>query len=80
MAMLNAMKYIDFVYPFSEETPVSILEKIQSDFHVKGGDYIKEEIVEYAPVRKYGGDIAIIPTVDGYSTTGVIERVLKVYG
>lgn len=80
MAMLDAMKYIDFVYPFSEETPVSLLENIQPDIHVKGGDYVKENLPEYAAVRKYGGDVAIITTVDGYSTTGVIERVLKVYG
>ncbi len=41
VAMLDAIRYIDFVFPFSEETPVSLLEKIQSDIHVKGGDYVK---------------------------------------
>lgn len=80
MAMLDAIRYIDFVYPFSEETPVSLLEKIRPSIHVKGGDYVKEKLPEYETVRKYGGDIEIITTVDGYSTTGVIERVLKVYG
>lgn len=80
MAMLDAMRFIDFVYPFSEETPVSLLEKIRPDIHVKGGDYVKENLPEYEAIRKYGGDVEIITTVDGYSTTGVIERVLKVYG
>lgn len=80
MAMLEAIRYIDFVYPFSEETPVSLLEQIQPDIHVKGGDYVKENLPEYAAVRKYGGDVAIIPTLEGYSTTRIIGTILKVYG
>ncbi len=80
MLMLDAIQYIDIVSPFSDETPVSLLEKIQPDIHVKGGDYIKEQLPEYAAVRKYGGDVQIIPTVSGYSTTGIIKKILKVYG
>lgn len=80
MLMLDAIRYIDIVYPFSDETPVSLLEKIQPDIHVKGGDYIKEQLPEYAAVRKYGGDVQIIPTVSGYSTTGIIQKILQVYG
>ena len=80
MAMLDAVRYIDIVSPFSEETPVSLIEKIQPDIHVKGGDYTKEKLPEYDAVRKYGGDVRIIPTMDGHSTTGVIEKILRVYG
>lgn len=80
MAMLDAIQYIDFVYSFSEETPVSLLEQIQPAIHVKGGDYIKENLPEYAVVKKYGGDVVIVPTMSGYSTTGIIEKILKVYG
>lgn len=80
MTMLEAIRHIDFVYPFSEETPVSLLEKIQPDIHVKGGDYVKENLPEYDAVRKYGGDVVIIPTMEGYSTSGIIGRVLEVYG
>ena len=69
VAMLDAIRYIDFVFPFSEETPVSLLEQIQPDVHVKGGDYVKENLPEYQVVRKYGGDVVIIPIVSGYSTT-----------
>lgn len=80
MAMLSAIQYIDFVYSFSEETPVSLLEQIQPAIHVKGGDYIKENLPEYAAVKKYGGDVVIVPTMIGYSTTRIIEKILKVYG
>lgn len=79
MAMLDAIRYIDIVYPFSEETPISLLEQIQPDIHVKGGDCRKEDLPEYAAVKKYGGDVKIIPTVDGYSTTGIVGRILEVY-
>ncbi|OIP53958.1 hypothetical protein AUK10_01805 [Candidatus Gracilibacteria bacterium CG2_30_37_12] len=80
MAMLDAIQYIDFVYSFSEETPVSLLEQIQPAIHVKGGDYMKENLPEYAAVKKYGGDVVIIPTVSVYSTTQIIQKILKVYG
>lgn len=80
MIMLDAIRYIDFVYSFSTETPVLLLEKIQPDIHAKGGDYVKETLPEYDVVRKYGGDIVIIPTVSGHSTTGVIGKILEVYG
>ena len=80
MIMLDAIRYIEFVYPFSDETPVSLLEKIQPSIHVKGGDYIKEGLSEYAAVRKYDGDVVIVPTMDGYSTSGIIGKVLEVYG
>jgi bifunctional ADP-heptose synthase (sugar kinase/adenylyltransferase) len=80
MIMLDAIKYIDIVYPFSEETPVWLLEEIRPDIHVKGGDYIKENLPEYTAVRKYWGDVMIISTVDGYSTTKIIGRILEVYG
>lgn len=80
MAMLAAMASIDIVHPFSDATPVSLLSQIRPHVHVKGGDYVKENLPEYEAVRTYGGDIEIIPTVDGYSTTGIIERILKVYG
>ncbi len=80
MIMLDAIRYIDIVYSFSEETPVSLLEKIQPSIHVKGGDYVKENLPEYPVIQKYGGDIVIVPTMDGYSTSGIIGRILEVYG
>ena len=79
MIMLDAIKYIDFVRSFSEQTPVSLLEKISPDIHIKGGDYIKENLPEYAVVKQYWGNVEIIPTVWGYSTTGIIERIIGVY-
>jgi bifunctional ADP-heptose synthase (sugar kinase/adenylyltransferase) len=80
MIMLSAIRHIDLVHPFSEETPVPLLEKIRPSIHVKGGDYIKENLPEYAVMQKNGGDVVIIPTMDGYSTTGIIGKVLEVYG
>lgn len=79
MIMLDAIRYIDAVYPFSDETPVRLLEQIRPDIHVKGGDYIKEQLPEYEAVKQYGGDVVIIPTVEWYSTTGVIKKILQVY-
>lgn len=79
MILLESMKHIDAVYLFSEETPSSVLQVIQPHIHVKWWDYIKENLPEYEIVRAYGGDIEIIPTVSGYSSTAIIEKICKTY-
>lgn len=79
MIMLDAIRYIDYVYAFSMETPILLLERIKPDIHIKGGGYVKEDLPEYAIVKKYGGDVAIIPTIGTYTTTNIIEKILKVY-
>lgn len=79
MIMLDAIRYIDIIYPFPEETPISLLDRIRPDIHVKGGDYTKENLPEYSTVRKHGGDIVIIPTATGYSTTGIVRKIRETY-
>lgn len=67
---LSKLKEVDFVIPFSEDTPLHLIQKIQPNILVKGGDYKKEEIVGNNIVQ----EVVIIPLLDGYSTTKIISR------
>ena len=57
-----------------EDTPVELITKLRPDVHIKGGDYKEEDLPEGETVRAYGGNIIIVPFVDGYSTTGIMDR------
>lgn len=69
MMHLTELDAVDYVLSFSGDTPLQIIEKIQPDILVKGGDYKKEEVV--------GNHIApktvIIPLLEGFSTTKIIQ-------
>lgn len=67
---LSKLDEVDYLIPFSEDTPLLLIQKIQPNILVKGGDYKKEEIVGNNIVQ----EVVIIPLLDGYSTTKIISR------
>jgi D-beta-D-heptose 7-phosphate kinase/D-beta-D-heptose 1-phosphate adenosyltransferase len=69
LEQLEILDWVDEVILFDEDTPYNLIKKINPDLIVKGGDYKVDEIVghDLAPVH-------IIPTVQGYSTTNIIEN------
>ncbi len=69
MKHLAAIEIVDYIISFSEDTPLQIIEKIQPDVLVKGGDYKKEEVVGNHIAQK----TVIIPLLDGFSTTKIIQ-------
>jgi len=73
--VISELKSIDFVVIFEEDTPQEIISIIVPDILVKGGDYKKEDVVGKEVVEKNGGDVVIIPFVDGKSTTNIINRI-----
>lgn len=77
--VLDSLKSVDFVVPFEEETPVELIKIIKPHTHVKGGDYREEDLPETEIIKNYGGEVKIIPLVEGFSTTNVIEWILKKY-
>jgi rfaE bifunctional protein nucleotidyltransferase chain/domain len=68
---------VDSVCLFDEDTPKELIELLQPDVLVKGGDYKIENIVGADHVMKNGGRVEVIPFVDGYSTTSLLERIKK---
>ena len=73
--VLVALKWVDSVVIYDEETPCNLLELIQPDVHFKGGDYDIDAMPETPIVRKHGGVVRLIPLLEGYSTTKIIQRI-----
>ncbi|WP_063021970.1 D-glycero-beta-D-manno-heptose 1-phosphate adenylyltransferase [Nocardia niwae] len=70
--LLIALSSVDAVVVFDESSPSALLERLRPDVWVKGGDYAGVDLPEAAVIRGYGGQIALIPTVRGYSTTQLV--------
>lgn len=72
MKIVAALEYVDFVVPFEEDTPLSVIEKILPKFVVKGGDYKPEDVVGFGLT-----DVVICPRYDCSSTTDKIKAILN---
>ena len=68
----------DAVIVFDEDTPLNLIKSIMPDVLVKGGDYTAETIVGANEVIANGGRVEIIPLEEGFSTTGIIEKMKKI--
>ncbi len=77
IAVLEELSCIDWIIPFSEDTPLELIQELQPDIFVKGGDYKKEELAEFELVSSYGGEVVIAPYIEGCSTTTIIESILN---
>lgn len=75
--LLAALIMVDAVVIFEGETPLELIEKIKPDVLVKGGDYTIDTIVGSKEVFANGGRVEIIPLEEGFSTTGIIKKILK---
>jgi len=74
MAVLGALGAVDYVVPFSEDTPARLIEAMAPDVLVKGGDYAVEQIAGHESVMARGGEVRVLGFVDGHSTSKLIER------
>ncbi|MCF8448914.1 MAG: D-glycero-beta-D-manno-heptose 1-phosphate adenylyltransferase [Taibaiella sp.] len=74
---IASLLFADAVCLFDEDTPEELIKAIKPDILVKGGDYTIDKIVGADFVQQNGGEVHIIPFVDGYSTTGIISRIQK---
>jgi len=74
MQVLGALKSVDWVVPFSEDTPEKLIDYLQPNILVKAGDYKVEDIAGHKSVLKNGGEVKIMQFVDGVSTTNIIKK------
>ena len=70
--VLGALACVDAVAIFDAPTPERILEGLRPDIWVKGGDYVAAELPESEVVHRHGGEVVILPTVAGYSSSRLI--------
>lgn len=76
--LLAALLDVDYVAIFDDITPVAILSEIKPSIHCNGSDWGRE-CVEANVVKQNGGEIHILKWQKGYSSTGIIERIIEVY-
>ena len=69
MAVLLALRWVDKVIIFDEPTPLQLIHRIKPDIITKGGDYRPEQVVGFTLVKR----VVIIPFLDGYSSTRIIN-------
>ncbi len=77
MAVLAGLASVDWVVPFAEDTPARLIAAVTPDVLVKGGDYRVEQIAGHQSVLDRGGEVRVLPFVDGHSTTATIERLRR---
>lgn len=75
MEVMSSLNCVDWVIPFSDDTPYELINRILPDVLAKGGDYIAEDIVGYKEVTENGGEVKVLPFVEGCSTTSIIEKI-----
>jgi bifunctional ADP-heptose synthase (sugar kinase/adenylyltransferase) len=66
---------VDYVTVFDDDTPASLIQRLQPDIYVKGGDYTAEMLPETPVVRSYGGEVRMLGYVANHSTTETIARI-----
>lgn len=77
MGVLLGLGSVDWIVPFSEQTPERLINKLLPDVLVKGADYQVHEIAGHKAVLKNGGEVRTIALVPGHSTTKTIEKMGK---
>jgi len=72
--VLAALECVDLLTVFNEDTPENLIKMLVPDILFKGGDWKEDSVVGAHHVKEKGGKVVIIPYIEGYSTTDIIER------
>ena len=75
--LLASLEFVDAVVIFSEDTPLKLISALIPDVLAKGGDYEIETIVGHEIVQQNGGKVKLVPFVDGFSSTTIIDKIKK---
>jgi D-beta-D-heptose 7-phosphate kinase/D-beta-D-heptose 1-phosphate adenosyltransferase len=74
--VMAALASVDAVVLFEEDTPLELIRALQPNVLVKGGDYTIETVVGHEEVLAFGGRVEIVPTVEGFSTTNIVRKLI----
>lgn len=75
--LMASLVMVDAVILFEEDTPLNLISALLPDVMVKGGDYTVEQVAGAKEVLANGGEVKIVPILEGFSTTGIIEKMKK---
>lgn len=79
IGVLAGLESVDYVFPFKEKDPRKWISEIKPDFHVKAGDYKLSQIIEKEAVERNNGKITIVKMEKGYSTTSLINKIIRIF-
>jgi len=74
MTVLAGLASVDWVVPFSEDTPQRLIKNIMPDVLTKGGDYEPDDIVGASDVMAAGGEVRVLPFREGQSSSNIIDK------
>jgi D-beta-D-heptose 7-phosphate kinase / D-beta-D-heptose 1-phosphate adenosyltransferase len=72
--VLAALEAVDLVVIFEEDTPIKVITQIKPSVLVKGGDYVRDQVVGHEIVTANGGEIVLVDILEGFSTTSLVRR------
>jgi len=75
--LIEAMEMVNYVILFDEPDPTRLIDAIKPDVLVKGADWTADKVVGAELVEKDGGRVVRIPYLQGFSTSEIIERIVK---
>ncbi|MCB9183155.1 MAG: D-glycero-beta-D-manno-heptose 1-phosphate adenylyltransferase [Flavobacteriales bacterium] len=75
--VIAALRLVDAVVIFEEDTPLELIKAVEPDVLVKGGDWSEDRIVGAEVVKARGGEVRSLKLVEGYSTTALVERIRR---
>lgn len=75
--VLAALEAVDAVILFDEDTPLNLIHALKPDVIVKGDDYTEDQVVGGKEVKFWGGEVRLIPLVQGRSTSKIIEKMAQ---
>ena len=73
--LLAALSFVDAIVLFSEDTPLKLISSLLPNVLAKGGDYEIETIIGHEIVQQNGGKVKLIPFLDGFSSTAIIDKI-----
>lgn len=77
--LIASLACVDTIIIFDEDNPLNVIAYLLPGILVKGGDWSEDEIIGADVVKAAGGKVGSLPFVTGFSTTGIIEEILKRY-
>ncbi len=77
-SLLGALDCVDLVVLFEQDTPEELIKTLKPDILAKGADYTLETVVGREIVEAYGGQVSLLPLLDGYSTTDLTKKIIQV--
>jgi len=73
--LLASLSFVDAIVLFSEETPLNLISNLNPDILAKGGDYKINTIVGHEFIRKNGGEVILVPFVEGFSSSSIVDKI-----